>query len=240
MPDLHIGCSGFNYKHWKEVFYPDDLPQKKWLEYYCGVFSTVELNVTFYRLPLAGTFEKWRDRTPPDFAFSVKGSRYITHLKRLLNPEEPLELFFERAFQLQEKLEVVLWQFPPGFHINIERLQHFLELLGKHPVRNTFEFRHESWITEEVIKLCRMHDASLCMADSPEFINALPATADFIYMRRHGAKGISGDYSKEFLEHDAAMIRNFMREGKDVYIYFNNDAYGYAPKNARELMGMLQ
>src|SRR5574340_1776394 len=136
MPEILIGCSGFNYPHWKGNFYPEHLPQKKWLEYYCTVFKTVELNVTFYRLPAVAIFEKWRAETPPDFGFSLKGSRYITHIKRLLEPEQPLERFFERALRLKEKLKVVLWQFPPGFKIDLERLGRFLELLENYPVRN--------------------------------------------------------------------------------------------------------
>ncbi|HEX8947854.1 MAG TPA: DUF72 domain-containing protein [Dissulfurispiraceae bacterium] len=235
MPTLSIGCSGFNYKHWKGTFYPAGLPQRKWLDYYFQVFSTVELNVTFYRLPGAGAFEKWRGETPPGFAFAVKGSRYITHLKRLLEPEQPLALFFERALLLKEKLKVVLWQFPPGFRAHVERLQNFLELLKQYPVRNTFEFRNESWITGEVISLCRESNVSLCTADAPAFNFNLPAVADFVYIRRHGAMGIDGDYTREFIEQDAIRIREHLNDGRDVFVYFNNDAYGFAPKNARML-----
>jgi len=148
-----IGCSGFNYRDWKETLYPCDLPQRRWLEHYSTIFPTVELNVTFYRLPLLSTFIKWRDQTPPGFAFSLKGSRYITHIKRLKQVEEPLERFFQRALQLKEKLRVVLWQFPPGFKVNLERLGLFSKLLEKYPIRNTLEFRHESWITADNIRL---------------------------------------------------------------------------------------
>ncbi len=240
MPELRIGCSGFNYWGWKENFYPSDLPQRKWLEYYCTVFDTVELNVTFYRLPLASTFKKWHDETPDDFVFSLKGSRFITHIKRLLEPEEPLRLFFERALNLKEKLKVVLWQFSPGFKINIGRLKKFLKLLKKYPVRHTLEFRHESWITEDVIDLCRRHNVSLCMADWPEFIDELPVTSDFVYTRRHGVGGSYATcYSKAELKKDAKRVKNYLKDKKDVFIYFNNDAYGYAPKNAKELVEML-
>lgn len=134
MPELKIGCSGFNYGGWKGNFYPPDLPQKKWLDFYCKIFNTVELNVTFYRLPLASTFSKWHNETPSDFVFSIKGSRFITHIKRLLDPQEPLEIFFERALNLKEKLRVVLWQFSPSFKINIERLKFFLKLLKNYPL----------------------------------------------------------------------------------------------------------
>lgn len=241
MPELLVGCSGFNYRHWKGDFYPDGLPQKKWLEYYCTFFNTVELNVTFYRLPLVSTFEKWYAETPPDFAFSVKGSRFITHIKRLANPEEPLARFFERAVHLKEKLRVVLWQFSPGFKIDLDRLSIFLKLLGEYPVRNTLEFRNESWMTKETIALCRDRKVGLCMADWPEFLDDLPVTSDFVYMRRHGeGGGYATRYSKTALSKDAVRLKYYARTGKDVFIYFNNDFHGYAPGNARELLEMLK
>jgi uncharacterized protein YecE (DUF72 family) len=241
MTGLWIGCSGFTYRHWKETFYPRDLPQSKWLEYYSSVFSSVELNVTFYRLPLTSTFAKWHNQTPPGFVFSLKGSRYITHNKRLLEVEEPLNRFFERALELKEKLKVVLWQFPPGFKANPERLDSFLGLLEQYPVRNALELRHESWITAEVISLCQRHNINLCLADWPGFIDDLPITSDFVYIRRHGAGGrYASDYSPRALKKDARRIKGYIQDGKEVFIYFNNDASGYAPKNARELMRLLK
>jgi uncharacterized protein YecE (DUF72 family) len=241
MPAVYIGCSGFNYAGWKGTFYPDHLPRKKWLEYYCTIFSTVELNVTFYRLPLLRTFEKWHEETPHDFSFSLKGSRFITHIKRLLDPEEPLALFSERSSLLREKLKVVLWQFPPGFAVNMERLTRFVELLGRYPARNTLEFRNESWITKEVVDLCRAHNICLCMADWPPFINELPVTSDLVYMRRHGFEGdYATSYPKTVLRADAVRIKQYLAESKDVHVYFNNDAYGYAPKNAGDLEKMIK
>lgn len=241
MPEIYIGCSGLNYTGWKGTFYPDRLPQKKWFEYYCTVFSTVELNVTFYRLPLLKTFEKWHEETPPDFSFSLKGSRFISHVKRLLDPEESLALFFERSSPLREKLKVVLWQFPPGFPLNMERLDRFVELLDRYPVRNTLEFRNQSWITDQVFDLCSAHNVSLCMADWPPFVNELPVTSDFVYMRRHGLEGnYATCYSETALGKDAARIGNYTANGKDVYVYFNNDAHGYAPRNAGELKEMIK
>lgn len=241
MPDIKIGCSGFSYKHWKEVFYPHGLPQSKWLEFYSTIFSTVELNVTFYRLPSQDAFNTWYNHTPPDFAFAIKGSRYITHVKRLVDPVEPLKKFFEGALLLKEKLKVILWQFPPAYKINLDRLSSFLTMLKTFPVRHAFEFRNESWIVTAVIDLCREHNACLCMADSPEYIDDLPVTADFVYIRRHGhAAKHDGSYSKDQLAHDASRIKTYRRQGNDVFIYFNNDAYGYAPANARDLKAMLQ
>jgi uncharacterized protein YecE (DUF72 family) len=240
MPGIYIGCSGFNYWDWKGNFYPSDLPQKKWLEYYCTVFNTVELNVTFYRLPLARTFDKWHAETPHDFVFSLKGSRFITHIKRLLEPEEPLALFFERALRLKGKLKVVLWQFSPGFKIDLERLGRFMKLLEDYPVRNTLEFRHESWMTERVMDMCSKYRVSLCMADWPEFLDDLPLTSDFVYIRRHGEAGsYATSYPKSSLRKDAKRIKKYTKEGKDVFIYFNNDFHAYAPMNAQELMEML-
>jgi len=240
MPEIRIGCSGFNYRDWKGDFYPDDLPQKRWLAYYCTVFRTVELNVTFYRLPLAKTFEKWHAETPPEFAFALKGSRFITHIKRLLDPEAPLDLFFERALRLKGKLKVVLWQFSPGFKIDLERLSRFLKLLGNYPVRNTLEFRNESWMTERTIDLCKESQVSLCMADWPEFLDDLPVTSDFVYIRRHGEGGnYAMNYAKPALRRDARRLKNYLKNGKDVFIYFNNDFHAHAPRNARELAEML-
>jgi uncharacterized protein YecE (DUF72 family) len=240
MPELRIGCSGFHYREWKGDFYPEDLPQKRWLAYYCTVFKTVELNVTFYRLPPVKTFEKWYAETPPDFVFSLKGSRFITHIKRLLDPEEPLDLFFERALRLNEKLKVVLWQLSPGFKVNLERLSRFLKLLGNYPVRNTLEFRNESWMTEKTVDLCKDSKVGLCMADWPAFLNDLPVTSDFVYIRRHGEGGnYATNYATTALKKDARRIKNYVKNGKDVFIYFNNDFRGYAPRNARELTEML-
>jgi uncharacterized protein YecE (DUF72 family) len=241
MPELRIGCSGFSYQHWKGVFYPDDLAQRKWLEYYSSVFQTVELNVTFYRLPRSTTFDTWHQQVPSDFVFSLKGSRFITHVKKLSAPGESLKLYFERALRLKEKLAVVLWQFPPSFKMNHDRLAAFLSLLRHYPARHTFEFRHESWIAPNIVDLCRMHNAGLCMADWPAFIDDLPITADFVYMRRHGHGGsYATRYSMAELRKDAARIRTYLKSDKSVFIYFNNDARGYAPENAQQLQELLQ
>jgi len=240
MPEIRIGCSGFNYSDWKGRFYPEGLSQRRWLQHYCTVFSAVELNVTFYRLPPPSTFDKWYQETPDNFVFSLKGSRFITHVKRLIDPEAPLDRFFEGALRLKEKLRVVLWQFPPRFNIERERLARFLRLLSKYPVRHTLEFRNEGWIVQDVLDICIDNGISLCMADWPEFIDELPVTADFVYIRRHGEAGrYDTCYSKAALKRDAQRIKGYLRDGNDVYIYFNNDAFGYAPQNASELLEML-
>lgn len=241
MPELQIGCSGFSYQHWKGLFYPEDLSQRKWLEYYSNVFRSVELNVTFYRLPRPATFDAWHQQVPPDFVFSLKGSRFISHVKKLCDPAEPLKVFFESALRLKEKLAVVLWQLPPSFKMNHDRFAAFLSQLRSYPVRHAFEFRHESWIAPHIIDLCTMHGIGLCMADWPTFIDDLPMTADFVYMRRHGHGGsYATRYSMAELQKDAARIRNYLNSGKSVFIYFNNDAHGYAPENAQQLRELLQ
>jgi uncharacterized protein YecE (DUF72 family) len=241
MAKLHIGCSGFSYLHWRGNFYPEGLPSKEWFNHYGTVFSTVELNVTFYRTPKAETFRHWYDEAEPDFCFALKGSRYITHVKRLLEIETALERFFTPAMELKEKVQVILWQFPPMFKCNLQRLEYFLSLLDQYKLRSTMEFRNESWICPEAIDLCKSHNVSLCMADWPPFLDEPPITADFVYMRRHGMQGsYNGEYSTEELEKDATRIRGYLKKGLDVFIYFNNDAGGAAPKNAMELAQMLK
>ncbi len=240
MPRLAIGCSGFSYDHWRGTFYPEELSQHKWFGFYCTRFSSVELNVTFYRLPKPATFEKWRGETPEPFLFTVKGSRFITHVKRLVEPEEPLELFFGAALGLGDKLGAVLWQFPPGMAADAGRLDRFLTILDRFPVRNALEFRNGSWLNDDMIALCREHNAALCMADWPDFIDDLPLTADFVYLRRHGRGGdYATRYSRSELARDARRIRGYLNGGRDLFIYFNNDARGYAPENALELQEML-
>lgn len=240
MPGLFIGCSGFSYPHWRGHFYPEQLPLKHWFDHYCATFTSVELNVTFYRLLKPEVFVRWQKESPPRFTFSVKGSRFITHVKRLANPEEPLERFFEGVLLLGEKLRVILWQFHPGFACNMGQLERFLELLSCYPVRNALEFRHESWCCEEVVALCREARVALCMADWPDFIAELPLTAGFVYLRRHGRGGsYAGCYSHDELLADAGRIREYLEGGRDVYIYFNNDAQAFAPENARELAQLL-
>jgi uncharacterized protein YecE (DUF72 family) len=241
MAELYVGCSGFSYQHWRGQFYPEDLSQKRWFSHYCSTFSTVELNVTFYRLPTAETFTRWYEESGPDFTFALKGSRYITHLKRLLDSEAALDRFFVPTQRLKEKLRVVLWQFPPDFKRDLERLEGFLALLENYRVRNTLEFRNQSWLCDEVVALCKSRNVSLCMADRPSFLDAPPLTADFVYLRRHGAEGnYQGEYTRADLEHDAGRIRNYRAKKRDVFIYFNNDAGGAAPRNALELAGILK
>jgi uncharacterized protein YecE (DUF72 family) len=240
LADLRIGCSGFLYDHWRKNFYPEDLSKNYWLEYYSKYFSTVELNVTFYKLPERETFSKWYASTPEGFVFSLKGSRFITHVKKIKDCAEPIGVFFSRASLLKEKLGIILWQFPPTFSMDLERLKEFLELLEPYDMRNTFEFRNKTWIRKGVVDLLKKKNVAFCMADWPDFLDKLPLTADFVYMRRHGKEGgYATSYSKEFLKMDAKRIKACLRQRKDVFMYFNNDAFGYAPKNALELATLM-
>ncbi|MDA8085785.1 MAG: DUF72 domain-containing protein [Nitrospiraceae bacterium] len=233
---VHIGCSGFSYDHWKGVFYPEGLPRSKWLGYYCEKFRTVELNVTFYRLPRESTFRKWHDETPGNFLASVKGSRFITHVKKLKDPSLPLKRFFERIEPLRDKIGAVLWQLPPAFKADAGRLVDFLRELKPYKAKNAFEFRNESWVRDEtVLEALAESGCALCMADWPEFLRELPLTAGFVYIRRHGHGTYGGSYTSEELREDARRINNYIDGGREVFIYFNNDAQGYAPKNALEL-----
>jgi uncharacterized protein YecE (DUF72 family) len=241
MAKLYIGCSGFSYGHWRGNFYPEGLAQKDWFAHYRSVFSTVELNVTFYRTPSAETFRHWHEESDANFSFALKGSRYITHVKRLLDNETPLDRFFSPARELKEKLQVVLWQFPPQFKCDLQRLESFLGQIGNYGVRNTLEFRNESWLCREVIELCNAHKVSLCMADWPPFLNEPPLTADFVYIRRHGMQGsYNGSYTTQELKKDALRIEGYLQKNFDVFIYFNNDVGGAAPKNALELSQLMQ
>jgi uncharacterized protein YecE (DUF72 family) len=240
MPKYRIGCSGFLYDSWKGAFYPENLPHKYWLTFYMQKFNTVELNVTFYRLLKKEAFERWYKETPPEFSFSLKGSRFITHVKKLKDVELPLSTFFNATAPLMEKLEVVLWQLPPNLKLNMTNLEDFIENIKAYPVRHVFEFRHKTWLSKKVLKLLAASNIAVCMADWPEFIDDLPVTADFVYLRRHGEGGsFATNYTPEQLKNDAKRIKEYLKMGKDVYFYFNNDAFAYAPKNAIELKAIL-
>ncbi len=234
---LHVGTSGFSYSDWRNgVFYPKGLAPNKWLAYYAGIFSTVELNVTFYRPPSLETFQSWHDKTPPDFRFSIKGSRTITHFQKLHNVSESLRTFFENAKPLAEKLSVVLWQLPSSFRVDAVLLKNFLaDLRPYQHARHAFEFRHLSWIETGIVKMLRDENIAICMADWPGFTPEIPTTADFVYVRRHGTdkqNRYHGAYSPQALNVEAAQIRAWSKQDKDIFLYFNNDYEGHAAQNA--------
>jgi uncharacterized protein YecE (DUF72 family) len=235
---LLIGTSGYVYGDWRGRFYPRTLPVREWLPFYTEHFPTVELNNPFYRLPTAQMFREWYRAVPRDFVFAVKASRFLTHVKRLKDPAAPLRLFLGRARALGETLGPVLFQLPPQFHANPERLDRFLAALARQryvkPLRAVLEVRHPSWLDEAVYERLRAANVSLCVHDSKKQPVTGPVTADFVYVRRHGY-GTRGNYPRRAIEKDAAAIRTWLGEGRDVYVYYNNDWRGFALDNARAL-----
>jgi len=240
MPKYRIGCSGFLYDSWKGSFYPEDLPHRKWLSFYMGKFKAVEINVTFYRLLKKEAFERWYKETPKDFTFCLKGSRFVTHVKKLKDVELPLSTFFNATAPLLEKLDVILWQLPPNLKLNMKNLEDFIANLKLYSVRHVFEFRNKTWLTKKVFNLLSEANIAVCMSDWPPFLDDSPVTADFVYIRKHGEGGsYATNYTTEQLKDDARKIKEYLKQGKDVYYYFNNDAFAYAPKNAHELKTIL-
>lgn len=243
MRNLFVGTSGYNYKHWKNIFYPKDLPQKEWLSFYANYFNTVEINATFYRKFEKRVFEKWHKTTPSNFFFTIKGSRFITHVKRLNNVSDAISLFFEGAFSIKEKLAVVLWQFPASFHNteeNFKRLKEFVLILrfaqDEIRTRQAFEFRHSSWFTDEIYNLLNKNGAGFVINDSNYFPSKEVVTGDFVYIRFHGPASLySSSYSDNQLKVWAKKIDRLADKKYDVYCYFNNDAFGHAVKNALAL-----
>ena len=238
-PKYYIGTSGWVYPHWRDVFYPPKLAQSKWLEFYTRHFPTVELNNSFYHLPTEKAFSNWRDTSPEGFIYAVKVSRFITHIRRLKDVEEPVETFLSRARHLEQKLGPLLYQLPPNMHRNDERLDAFLSLLPQ-GLRHVVEFRHESWLDQGVFGILRKYNVGFCVFDMPGLACPLVATADFGYIRFHGSSGLYWScYSDEELEDWGQKISALGKDLETVYIYFNNDAQGFAIKNANTLAGKL-
>ena len=236
MSRFRIGCSGWQYKHWKGDFYPGDLPQREWLEYYAQRFETVEVNNSFYRLPPEGVFETWRARTQKPFLFAVKASRFLTHMKKLKDPEEPVERLFSRARELRSKLGPVLYQLPKQMPKNIDRLSAFLEVLPQR-VKHAVEFRHPSWYDDDVMRLLRRHNVALCLHDMPGSETRRMLTARFAYVRFHGATGrYNGAYPDTALAEWAQWL---ITNDAPAFVYFNNDIGGHAPRDAKRLVELL-
>ena len=244
MAKLFLGTSGFNYSHWRGRFYPLELPTKEWLKFYASYFPTVEINVTFYRIPRLATFTSWYEQTPEDFTFALKGHRQITHYKRLKDTEAELEKFLHHLSPLQHKLGIILWQLPPGLKADLKLFRDFIAALQAHPlasrIRHSFEFRHASWFSPEVYSLLSSAGYALCLADSPRWPKVEELTANFVYVRFHGRQKLyASSYTREELEEWAKKIRHWLEQNLDVYAYFNNDAQGYALANARDLLSLL-
>ena len=236
----YTGTSGWHYDHWRDRFYPEKLAKAKWLEFYADHFNTVELNNSFYRLPSETAFATWYNSSPPDFTFAVKVSRFITHIKRLRNSEEPLDTFITRAKGLGEKLGPLLYQLPPNLHRDDERLESFLSILPP-GMKHVVEFRHQSWLEDSVFEILHKYNIGFCIFDMPDISCPLVATADFAYIRFHGSTGLySSCYSNEELADWAKRLTNLAANVKVLYIYFNNDAEAFAVRNAITLRGYLQ
>jgi uncharacterized protein YecE (DUF72 family) len=237
----HIGCSGWNYPHWREVVYPKGLPARRWLAHYATLFDTVEINTTFYRLAKPPAVARWVQETPADFVFAAKASRYMTHMKRLTELESGLSRYYDAIEPLAEspKLGPVLWQFPPNFHRDEDRLANALAILP--PGRHTFEFRHRSWFTADVFELLRAYGAALAYGDHPERPwQPLELTTDWTFIRFHyGHRGRRGNYSETELQEWAERLSGVRREA-EIYAYFNNDWEGFAVSNATRLKALMR
>jgi uncharacterized protein YecE (DUF72 family) len=236
---VRIGTSGWIYPHWRGRFYPPELPQRAWLEFYASHFDTVEVNYSFYRLPSRESFADWAARTPTDFCFALKGSRFVTQMKRLKDPDVHVPRFFERANTLGPKLGPVLWQLPPQLHRDDGRLESFLAVLPPDR-RNAIEFRHPSWLVEPIYALLRRHGIALCLADrdGQRYPSEPLLTTTWSYLRFHSGLA-GGDYTETQLREWASVIADFCSRGASVYGYFNNDWNGFALKNARQLRDLV-
>lgn len=238
---LFIGTSGFSYKDWKERFYPEKLPAKDQLSYYSKIFNSVEVNATFYRSFGREVFQNWKNKTPDDFTFTIKGSRFITHIKRINNVKEETERFFDSVKGLGNKLNLVLWQFPASFKAtehDREKLEDFFKLLPD-KFRQAIEIRSDSWFTKDFFDLLRIYDIGFVVNSSGRYPEKEEITSNFAYFRFHGPASLySSSYSDKHLEKYAVKIKNILHNS-DVYCYFNNDSHAFAVKNALTLKKLV-
>lgn len=235
------GCSGFHYDAWRKLFYPDDLSQKEWLPYYAKYFKTVEINNSFYRLPKKETLKKWHEQTPGDFLFTMKGSRYITHRKKLVDDENmrsALKNFYDTVEVLGGKLGCVLWQLPGNLHRNDKKLDTFCSRLST-DFKNVMEFRHGSWFTEPVTEILSKHQVSYCIISAPDDLpEDIHITTDTGYVRFHGkSQWYNYDYSEDELREWSSKIKNL--SAARVYLYFNNDTHANAVNNGQTMRKLL-
>ena len=240
---VHVGTSGWQYDDWRGRFYPDGLPKRAWFEHYARCFPTVEINATFYRLPKTSTVERWHDTAPDRFRFAVKGSRYLTHNKKLNDPEGPVATVTSRMAPLKTFLGVWLWQLPPNLHVDVGRLERFLAVLPGGP-GHAVEFRHPSWYVDEVERVMARHHVAWVWLSDHRMPDQAPVTADFVYLRLHGlaedeALRYRWDYTEAELAPWAERLRTAAADGRDGWVYFNNDYEANAPRNARTLLDLL-
>jgi uncharacterized protein YecE (DUF72 family) len=234
---VRIGCSGWSYPHWRKRFYPETLPAREHFAFYAQYFDTVELNNSFYRQPPPERFVAWREQAPPGFLFAVKGSRYVTHVKRLAVEQKSIDLVVDSARGLGDRLGPILFQLQANFHIDFERLRRFLGMLPDDR-RFTLEFRHESWLVPPVFDLLRSQRIALCIPDHPKLPKSLEITSDFTYVRMHFPPHGIG-YGTRTLQPWAERVADWRSQGRDVFVYLNNDMDGHAVRDARTLKELL-
>ncbi|MGD8938638.1 MAG: DUF72 domain-containing protein [Gammaproteobacteria bacterium] len=236
---IFIGTSGWSYNHWRGAFYPHATRNDQMLEYYLQHFRSTEINNTFYHLPEKKTLQHWHELAPKGFVFSVKASRYITHMKKLKDPRASTSEFFNRITILGDRLGPVLFQLPPKWKFNEARFSEFLQSLSR-DFRYTFEFRDRSWINPQVLELLSQYQAAFCIYELNGYMSPKEITTDFVYIRLHGPNGpYEGSYSKRTLSGWAGVISAWQKRGLSTYCYFDNDQAGYAPDNALSLSAML-
>lgn len=234
----HLGTSGWSYSDWKGRFYPEGVSQKKWLPFYAQHFSTVEINMTFYRYPKVETLKGWLDKVPEDFKFTLKANRQITHYKKIKGVKSDVRYFYILADSLKEKLGCILFQLPPSLTIDLGLLEEFLSTLSQ-KYKNVIEFRHESWYAQEVYELLRSYKVTFCIVSSKKVPNTIVETAETSYFRFHGLTGgYRYNYSDEELKEWAEAIKK--TKAKECYVYFNNDYHAYAVSNCKKLSELLQ
>ncbi|KRD10362.1 hypothetical protein ASE21_11675 [Flavobacterium sp. Root901] len=236
---IHIGTSGWAYKHWRGTFYPLDVKLKDQFSYYQKMFNTVEINNTFYGMPADATFQNWESQVSDDFVYIIKANRFITHLKKLQDPEDSLLIFMEKVKFLEKKLGAVLFQLPPSLKLDLELLEDFLLALSTKN-RYVFEFRNTSWYTSETYQLLEKYNCAFCIYELAGHISPIQVTADFVYVRLHGPghSKYQGSYSIEILKEWADQCSEWLKT-KDVFVYFDNDEKGYAAFNALELKKLI-
>jgi uncharacterized protein YecE (DUF72 family) len=234
---VRIGCSGWSYPHWRRRFYPEKLPAREHFAFYAQHFDTVELNNSFYRQPPRERFEAWREQAPPGFLFAVKGSRYISHIKRLAVEKKSVDLVVDSALGLGEKLGPILFQLQANFHLDLERLERFVGMLPD-TARFAIEFRHDSWLIPAVFELLRSHRIALTIPDHPRLPKSLEITSDFTYVRMHLPPHGLG-YGQRALEPWADRVVEWRHDGLDAFVYFNNDMEGHAVYDAQTLIRLV-
>ncbi|GGF28494.1 DUF72 domain-containing protein [Flavobacterium limi] len=236
---IHIGTSGWAYKHWRGTFYPENLKVKDHFSYYQKFFNTVEINNTFYRMPADKTLQDWESHVQDDFVYVIKANRFITHMKKLHDPQNSLLIFMEKVKFLEKKLGPILFQLPPTLHVDIKLLEDFLITLSTKN-RYVFEFRSQSWYMPEVYQLLEKYNCAFCIYELAGHISPIQITADFVYVRLHGptAAKYQGSYSDEVLKEWADQCLQWLKT-KDVFVFFDNDEKGYAPFNALQLKKLM-